>query len=387
MSVAPPPPARSAGGIGFTLFGFPTRVQYSFFVVAVILGLFPGATVATVLIWVAVVGISVMWHELGHAFAARRLGANPTIELYSFGGLTRWMPRADASRWDMISVAAAGPGAGLALGLVVAAVVSLTGEIEGHDLRFLTISLLWVNIGWSLVNLLPVLPLDGGHIVSEALPGTREQRQRRASILSVGFGTVAAVALIAIGYYWGALVFGWAIATNITTLRAPAIQRKARAVNVDVQTALAKIAARHPDGVDAAVETGRLLGPSGVAFKLVAIETAAAAGDARAAEALLDRMPGQVPPALYALVTVVGTAGLEGLEELDEIFERVPDPYHGRWLGLALHRAGRIDELLPRVHAIASPRRSADMVSAVADVADWAGRGDVAAGLRSLPVG
>ena len=78
-----------------------------------VLGLFPGATVATVLIWTAVAGVSILWHELGHAFAARRLGSQPTIDLYSFGGLTHWQPRADATRWHLISVALAGPVAGL----------------------------------------------------------------------------------------------------------------------------------------------------------------------------------------------------------------------------------------------------------------------------------
>ena len=36
-------------GVSFTLFGFPVRVQASFFLVVILLGLFPGATVATLL--------------------------------------------------------------------------------------------------------------------------------------------------------------------------------------------------------------------------------------------------------------------------------------------------------------------------------------------------
>ena len=93
------------GGVRFRLFGFPVRVQLSFFLVVVLLGLFPGATVGTVIIWTAVAAVSILWHELGHAFAARRLGSSPTIDLYGFGGLTHWQPREDASRWHLISVA------------------------------------------------------------------------------------------------------------------------------------------------------------------------------------------------------------------------------------------------------------------------------------------
>ena len=126
-------------GVSFTLFGFPVRVQASFFLVVILLGLFPGSTVATVVIWTAVAAVSILWHELGHAFAARRLGSEPTIDLYAFGGLTHWQPRADASRWHLISVALAGPFAGVVLGGVVASAAFAAGGFGTGNLRFFVI--------------------------------------------------------------------------------------------------------------------------------------------------------------------------------------------------------------------------------------------------------
>ncbi len=374
-------------GLRLELFGFPIRIQLSFLFVAVLLGLFPGATVATVAIWTGVVALSVTAHELGHAFAARRLGSEPYIDLYSFGGLTHWTPPAKASRWDMISVAGAGPAAGLFLGGVVAAVTVPLGPFEADNIRFLVMALLWVNIGWSLVNLLPVLPLDGGHILAEMLPGSRPDRHRRAAVVSVVFGTAAAVFLVAIGYLWGALVFGWAIATNISMLRAPALSRRARELESDAQSALAKIVERQPGAVDDALDVSRALGARGPHFKIAAIEAAAATGDSRAARELLERLDGQVPPALYALVAVTETGGLEGLAELEEIFAREPDALHGRWLALGLHRAGRFDDLLGIVDAVPADRRTEALIEAVAELAMWTGRALMAAELRSLPVG
>ena len=108
------------GGVRFTLFGFPVRIQLSFFLIVTILGLTPGATVTSVAIWTSVAAVSILWHELGHAFAARRLGSRPNIDLYSFGGLTHWQPKPDATRWHLISVALAGPVSGLVLGGLVA---------------------------------------------------------------------------------------------------------------------------------------------------------------------------------------------------------------------------------------------------------------------------
>lgn len=375
------------GGLEFSLFGFPVRVQMSFFVIVVLLGLSDGATVTTVAIWTAVAAVSILWHELGHAFAARRLGSSPRIDLYSFGGLTHWQPRTDASRWHLISVALAGPVSGLALGALVWAGALAAGGFGSGDLRFFVIVALWINVGWGLVNMLPVLPLDGGHVMAELLPGTREERWRRAAVVSVVTGGAAAVVLIAIGFYWGALVFGWAVASNIAAIRAPARMERLQALGTDLQSVLERLSRQDPDAVDDAKRlAGQLSGPQQVGFKVAAVETAAMAGQGPSARRLLEGLPGNAPPGLYALVVVSETFGQRGVDDLIEIFQRSPDRYHARWLTFGLHEAGRLDDIVGHLHRVPAPARDAATVEAAAGIAEWLGDPSVAARVRSLAV-
>lgn len=374
-------------GVSFTLFGFPVRVQASFFLVVILLGLFPGATVATVVIWTAVAAVSILWHELGHAFAARRLGSEPTIDLYSFGGLTHWQPRADASRWHLISVALAGPFAGVILGGIVAAAAFVAGGFGTGNIRFFVIVVLWINLGWGLVNLLPVLPLDGGHVLAELLPGSREQRWKRASIVSIVTGVAAAVTLVIVGYRFAAIVFAWAVFTNIAAVRAPARAAADQRRADEARATLIALSERQDGAEERAVQVIGSLPPRGQhQFKLAAVETAALSGHGPEARRLLDRLPGQAPPGLYALVVASETFGARGVDELEEIFHRDPDRFHARWLAFGLHVGGRLDEMVGHLHRVPPASRETSTVDAAADIADWAGDPQVAAELRSLTV-
>lgn len=375
------------GGVRFNLFGFPVRVQMSFFFIVVLLGLSGSATLATVAIWTAVAAGSILWHELGHAFAARRLGSEPSIDLYSFGGLTHWQPRADATRWHLISVALAGPVAGLVLGALVWSGAELAGGFGSGNVRFFVIVMLWINVGWGLVNLLPVLPLDGGHVLAELLPGNREARWRRAAVVSVITGGVAAVVLVAMQFYWGAMVFGWAVASNITAIRAPARAQRLQELGGELRGVLTRLSEQDPAApADARRLAAELPGQQQAGFKLVAVETAAMAGPGTAARELLENLPGNAPPALYALVVVSETYGQRGLDDLIEIFSRAPDRYHARWLTFGLHQAGRLPEMVDHLRRVPPTDLDATTVEAAAGIAGWLGDDAVAQRLRSLAV-
>ena len=109
--------------------GFPTQVRPTFLILIALVGWYDGITLARLAIWVGVAGVAVMWHELGHAIAARRLGASPSIELYGFGGMTVWRPPDDPSRRQLIGVSFAGPLAGFAVGAAVGVGVALAGGV------------------------------------------------------------------------------------------------------------------------------------------------------------------------------------------------------------------------------------------------------------------
>ena len=85
MFLVDPPP--SPGDLHFRLFGFPIRITPWFWIGAVLLGIGGDSAPEAVLTWVVVVLISILVHELGHAFAIRYFGESARITLYHLGGL------------------------------------------------------------------------------------------------------------------------------------------------------------------------------------------------------------------------------------------------------------------------------------------------------------
>jgi stage IV sporulation protein FB len=180
-------------GWRFRIFGIPITIEPPFLVVLAILGLTPNRPPIWVIEWVLVAGVSVLAHELGHALAYRAFGVAPRIRLYSFGGLTYGAALPTARS---IVVSLAGPLAGFAVGGVVwlvAQVLPGNSSAVGAVVR----DLLFVNIGWGLFNLLPILPMDGGRAttaVLEALMGHRGELLGRAfSLLAAGGLSIGAL--------------------------------------------------------------------------------------------------------------------------------------------------------------------------------------------------
>jgi len=141
-------------------------VHVSFWYGLLLLWWFRGGDWQTNLVWAGVITVSILIHELGHAFVARHYRLRPRILLHGLGGLCAH-DRADRDRHDVFIIAA-GPGAGLLLGLATLVVSLLAGPAllaSGNVYAVYAIEAsLWVNIGWSLVNLLPIWPLDGGQL-------------------------------------------------------------------------------------------------------------------------------------------------------------------------------------------------------------------------------
>lgn len=155
--------------LSFRLFGFPVRVQWIFWVLCLILGMNylqsggPDGVIKALIVAAIVFG-SILWHELGHAWARKKSGAPYSeIMLHGFGGVCSGP--GNFTRGQSIFIAAAGPAASLALGLVtfLFAPMSNTGG-SGEMLAVFVFWMLWVNVGWAILNLLPIFPLDGGQI-------------------------------------------------------------------------------------------------------------------------------------------------------------------------------------------------------------------------------
>jgi Zn-dependent protease len=205
---------------GIAIFGFPLRIDPFFFVTAWLIG--GRQEPLWMLVWVVVVLTGILTHELGHAFAGRRLGLEPWIRLMAFGGMTGWMRPRPLTAGQNILISAAGPAVGISIGGTVL-VASLAGVFTGASPAVLRVLdfVLWVNLGWGVLNLLPILPLDGGHILA-SVAGMVAGRNGRiaARIFSIVLTVVIGLWALVSGEWWIAIIGVVLTIANVQGLRA-----------------------------------------------------------------------------------------------------------------------------------------------------------------------
>lgn len=201
----------------FRLFGVTITVRFFFWVTALLFGM---ANPSLLPIWVAILFVSILIHELGHALAVMRHGIRPEIVLHGLGGTTYWDAPWGIRRRDHIVISLAGPVAGLVFGGLVYAAVTLIphGPLPGFVSAAISM-LLYVNIAWSFINLIPVLPFDGGHVLEHAM-GPR--RARLTLIISLVVAVIAALVFAWLRQPWGAILFVMSAVQAYQTLNLPA---------------------------------------------------------------------------------------------------------------------------------------------------------------------
>ena len=220
----------------FSIAGIPVRVHPLFWLIAILLGS-SSSNPLMILVWIVVVFVSILVHELGHAFAFRRFGQPSNILLHFSGGLT--IP--ESISWggsyatvsltpnQHIFVSLAGPVAGFLLaGLVLAMGVAMGGSLifstilgfipfpvvlmpyGSGILTDIFVTFLWVNIFWGIINLLPVYPLDGGHVSRYVLIQRDPWNGLRTSlwVSVVTGGVLAVVGFLFLNSIYMAFLFG-----------------------------------------------------------------------------------------------------------------------------------------------------------------------------------
>ncbi len=153
-----------------------------------------GTQVAVVALWVAIIFVSVLVHELGHALASLAFHYRPSIQLVALGGLTQ--PNAPGPiPWNReVLLTVAGPLSGAGFGALC--LLALKATAGASDVAGYVLSLAWqANFIWAAFNLLPVMPLDGGRIAAAVL--TR-------AFGKAGFAAAQLLAIVvcAAGIYW-----------------------------------------------------------------------------------------------------------------------------------------------------------------------------------------
>jgi len=228
-------PAESPYDLRFPLFGFPVRIAWGFWVASIIFGFeivraiesflgpdSPGR-LPLLILWAVCLLVSILIHELGHAFAFRMQGYESSIVLYHFGGLAipqRSVRARELGPANEIWISLAGPLTQLMSAVVLAGVVYLAGyrldalfwlplpleripgiadgrPIDSAGLYALLVFYLLPSVFWALINLIPVLPLDGGHVARSLvfLGGGDMTQALWISVIAAGMSGLYAVSI------------------------------------------------------------------------------------------------------------------------------------------------------------------------------------------------
>ncbi|MFM7516302.1 MAG: site-2 protease family protein [Pirellula sp.] len=254
----------------FSLMGFPVRVLWLFWVITAALGYnmamgtnqqlsrigtAPGVF-PLLIIWILCVMVSVLIHELGHALAFRYYGIESNVVLYAMGGMAiptagfsfnRSGGRRRLTHANHIVISLAGPLLQFVSAIAVACLAYALGFFvpTAYDWfewlnppgisnpwanEGLTIRDPWtfaifdfyvlVSIWWPLFNLLPVYPLDGGHIVQHtAAIVRRSDGYQEAYMIGAAFGFLVAWWFFQRGSGLNALLFLSLAMNNVQALQ------------------------------------------------------------------------------------------------------------------------------------------------------------------------
>ncbi len=204
----------------FRVLGFDVKVQSGFIVfMALIVFIYRDAFG----LWLAgAIAVLTLIHELGHAVAARRTGAHAEISLGFLAGYASYTPTRELKRRESAWISFAGP----FVHILTAVVVLIAMGINPLDLDQVVDSpasraIFWAGPVIGTMNLIPVLPLDGGNIVTYGLDAIVPGRARRIMLYaSIGTTVAAAVLLFLTGRQSFVLFIGFLLITQMQMLSA-----------------------------------------------------------------------------------------------------------------------------------------------------------------------
>ena len=145
------------------------------------------------LIWIPVLFISVLIHELAHAGMIGLFGyGSSEIVLSGMGGVT--INRRSAKPWHNLLISLAGPLSSFAFAFAMLMLFTQVPFTRQDPMLAVLLPLLvTANFFWGLFNLTPIAPLDGGHAMRDFL--RLFLQDRKAFPIAVWIGMISGVAV------------------------------------------------------------------------------------------------------------------------------------------------------------------------------------------------
>jgi Zn-dependent protease len=203
----------------FRLLGFPVHVRGGFVMFMVLIVVLYGGEFG---LWLAgSLAVFTLIHELGHAVAARAAGAEAEISLNFLAGYASYRPTRPISRLEHAGISFAGPAVQIVTSLAVLLVMGVNPLVrESIDDSPASWAIWWAGPVIGLLNLIPVLPLDGGNIVQSALDRIVGDRSHRLMLwFSLSMTGVFAVLCFTSDRARGLFVFvGFLLVTQLQML-------------------------------------------------------------------------------------------------------------------------------------------------------------------------
>lgn len=149
------------------------------------------------LLWVPVLLISILVHELAHAATIGAFGFGPSqIVLGGIGGVT--INQRKAQPWQDMLISAAGPVSSFGLWWGIGALFTGSATLQRDPFFIALLPLLArANLWWGVFNLIPVLPLDGYGVVRNFLRMFLDERV--AFMIAIWISMIAGILLAIAG--------------------------------------------------------------------------------------------------------------------------------------------------------------------------------------------
>lgn len=200
----------SLGSIG----GTKIDVDFNFLILVllfVVINYNADAGIQYALIWIPILFVSVLIHELAHAAMIALFGFGAShIILSGMGGVT--INQRKAKPWQDMLISLAGPASSFGLAYLCLWLAYNVPAMQRDAMLVALIPRMYIaNRFWGMFNLIPVAPLDGGHAVREFLNIFLPDRTSFVIYVWIAMivGAGVAIYMFQAGSYFIALYIAW----------------------------------------------------------------------------------------------------------------------------------------------------------------------------------